>query len=170
MNLLLPLLCALPLAAALPSQDQALALAFPGAVLTPRPYQLDPAQAARAKALAGRDLPSRGLAVEARREGRLAGVGFLDRHRVRTQMETALVAVGAEGRLLRVEVVEFAEPAEYMARGAWLRQFDGQPLGDGLALGRAIKPLAGATLTAGALADAARRGLALYQVLYGGGR
>ncbi|BDU73031.1 FMN-binding protein [Mesoterricola silvestris] len=140
-------LAALPLAAALPSPQEALALAFPGAALTRRENP---------------------VAFEARSGGRLVGVAFLDTHRVRTQTETAMVAIGADGRILRVEVVAFSEPPEYMARGAWLRQFDGRR-GD-LVLGRTIKPLAGATLTAAALTDAGKRALAQFQALYGGAK
>jgi Na+-translocating ferredoxin:NAD+ oxidoreductase RnfG subunit len=156
---------ALSLAAALPSQEEALALAFPGAALTRRELVLSETQ------LAQRDPgPGRAVVYEARKDGRLVGVGFFDTHRVRTQPETVLVAIAADGRILRVEVVAFKEPLEYMARGAWVRQFDRQGLDTDLALGRGIKPLAGATLTATALTDAARRALALYRVVYGAGK
>jgi Na+-translocating ferredoxin:NAD+ oxidoreductase RnfG subunit len=162
---------ALSLAAALPSQEEALALAFPGAALTRRELVLSETQLAQAKALAQRDPgPGRAVVYEARKDGRLVGVGFFDTHRVRTQPETVLVAIAADGRILRVEVVAFKEPLEYMARGAWVRQFDRQGLDTDLALGRGIKPLAGATLTATALTDAARRALALYRVVYGAGK
>lgn len=137
-------LLALPLAAALPSRQEALALAFPGAAVTRR------------------ENPP---AYEARSGGRLVGVAFFDTHRVRAQMETAMVALGADGRVLRVEVVAFSEPPEYLARGAWLRQFDGR--GDDVALGRTIKPLAGSTLTATALTDAVKRARAQFLALYG---
>jgi hypothetical protein len=163
------LLAALPAAAALPTQEEALALAFPGAALVRREAALTAAQAGLARTLAGRDLPSGAVtAFEARRNGALAGVAFFETHRVRTQAETVMVAVSPEGRVLRVEVVAFREPQEYMARPAWLRQFDGA--GPDVALGRTIKPLAGSTLTANALTDAARRALALHKVLYGQGR
>jgi Na+-translocating ferredoxin:NAD+ oxidoreductase subunit G len=166
---LLAFVLALPLAA-LPSQDEALALAFPGAALARREYVLTPAQEAQVKALAEREPQPRGVAFEARRDGRLLGVGFFETHRVRTQPETVLVAVSAEGKILRVEVVAFKEPMEYLARPAWIRQFDQKALDPSLALGRGIKPLSGSTLTATALTDAARRALALHQVLYGGAR
>jgi hypothetical protein len=107
------------------------------------------------------------VAYEARREGRLVGVGFLDTHRVRTLPETAVIAFTPEGRILRVEVVAFREPQEYMAKDAWLRQFDGKPLDSQLTLKGAIRPLSGSTLTANVLTDAARRSLALHQLLYG---
>ena len=68
-----------------------------------------------------------------------------------------------------MEVVEFREPQEYMAKTGWLRQFEGRRLDADLTLGRGVKPLSGSTLTATSLTDAARRSLALFQVLYGTG-
>ena len=94
------------------------------------------------------------------------GVGFFDTHRVRTLNETLLVALSPEGRVLRVEAVAFHEPAEYMAREAWVKQFGGKALDPQLSLKGGIRPLSGATLTAHAMTDAARRCLALHQVLY----
>ena len=55
-----------------------------------------------------------------------------------------------------------------MAKEAWVRQFEGKRLNSQLtALKGTIHPLAGSTLTANALTDAARRCLALHQLLYG---
>ncbi len=170
-SLLPVLLGATAPAAGLPTQDQALALAFPGASLQRREHFLTEAQAQTVKALAGVDLSGLWVvAYEARKEGRLSGVAFFDTHRVRTLNETAMVAVSAEGKVLRVEVVAFREPAEYMAKEAWKQQLVGRKLDGELKLGRGIRPLSGATLTANALTDASRRGLALWQVLYGPGK
>ena len=106
------------------------------------------------------------MVYEAVKDGKVVGVGLFDTHLVRTLNETALVAVSPEGRILRVEVVAFREPAEYMAKPAWVVQLHGKALDHELKLDRAIRPLSGATLTAHALTDAARRSLALHQVLY----
>ncbi len=167
-RLLATLFLTVGLHAGLPTMQEALALAFPGAQLTRKEHWLTEAQARRVQERAG--TPLSGLwqvAYEARREGKLVGVAFLDTHRVRTLPETAVVAIAPEGRILRVEVVAFREPQEYMAREAWLRQFDGKPLDPQLNLRGAIRPLAGSTLTANALTDAARRSLALHELLYG---
>jgi Na+-translocating ferredoxin:NAD+ oxidoreductase subunit G len=155
------------LAAGLPSAQEALALAFPGAELTRKEHWLTEAQAQRVKEQAG--TPLSGLwqvSYEARRDGRLQGVAFLDTHRVRTLPETALVVVAPDGRILRVEVVAFREPQEYMAKEVWMRQFEGKKLDPQLGLKGAIRPLSGSTLTANALTDAARRALALHRLLY----
>ena len=170
-RVLAPLALALPLFAALPTPQEALALAFPGAQLTRREHVLSEAQAGQVQALARTELPGQWIVTyEARRDGRLVGVGFFDTHRVRTLNETLLVAVSAEGRILRVETVVFHEPQDYRAKQAWVRQFEGRALDDRLGLKGEIRPLSGATLTANAMTDAARRCLALDQVLYGGAK
>ncbi|MBS1767795.1 MAG: FMN-binding protein [Acidobacteria bacterium] len=165
---MLPLFAFASLLQALPTQTQALQLAYPGCSFTRKEFFLSDGQAARVKALSGVDL--QGLwfvGYEARKDGHLEGVGFFDTHRVRTENETALVAVGADGALKRVEVIAFREPQDYAPRQAWLDQFQGKALDAHLSLKRDIRPLAGATLTANALTDASRRGLALWQVFYG---
>lgn len=170
-RILAPLLLTLPLLAGLPSPQEALALAFPGAQLQRREHYLTADQAEVVRRAAG--TPLSGLwqvAYEARKDGRLVGVGFFDTHRVRTLPETALVAVSAEGRILRVEVVAFREPQEYMAKEAWVKQLEGRTLDAELNLKKGIRPLSGATLTAQALTDASRRGLALHRLLYGAAR
>jgi len=167
-RVLAPLFLTTGLIAGLPTTQEALALVFPGTLITRKEHWLTEPQVERVKALAGTSLSSLWqVAYEARKEGKLMGVAFLDTHRVRTLPETAMVAVSAEGRILRVEVVAFREPQEYMAKDAWMRQFDGKQLNSQLTLKGAIRPLSGSTLTVNSLTDAARRSLALHQILYG---
>jgi hypothetical protein len=155
--------------ASLPTQQEALQLAFPEAVFQRREHFLKPEQAEEVKRMAGSALGGLWVvAYEARRDGKLIGVGFFDTHVVRTQNETALVAVSAEGKVQRVEVIQFREPQDYMAPEAWTKQFEGKTLRPELSLKSEIRPLSGATLTANALTDATRRCLALWHVVYGG--
>jgi hypothetical protein len=65
----------------------------------------------------------------------------------------------------RIEVLAFREPEDYLPRAAWYGQFLDRELGDGLALKRDIRGVAGATLTARATTDAVRRVLALHRVI-----
>ena len=81
-----------------------------------------------------------------------------------------LISLDAAGRVKRVDVTAFLEPAEYRAHDAWLRQYSNRRLDDELALQRAIRPIAGATLTARAANAAIRRVLAIDSVLSAGGR
>jgi len=163
-----PFFLAAPLLAGFPSSQQALAQAFPGAQLTRREYFLTEPQGRQVKDLAGTELSGLWVvAYEARHDGKLKGIGFFDTHRVRTLNETVLVAISAEGHIQRVEVVVFKEPMDYAAKEAWIKQFEGRKLDAELSQKKAIRPLSGATLTAQAMTDAARRCLALHRVLYG---
>ena len=165
---LLALAAVTSLGAALPTREDALKLAFPGATFTRKEYFLTEAQGAKVKQLSQRELPGLWLiAYEAESGGKRTGVAFFDTHRVRTLNETAMVAVSNEGRVVRVEVIQFHEPQEYMAKDAWNQQFVGHKLDNELSLKQGIRPLGGATLTANALTDASRRCLALWQILYG---
>ncbi len=65
----------------------------------------------------------------------------------------------------RDRILSFGEPEEYLPRDNWLRQFDGRNLDDGLAIGGKIHSMTGATLSAHAVTDAARRALAMHQIL-----
>lgn len=169
---LLPFLAATALVAGgLPTQQEALALAFPKAQILRREHFLTEAQAQKVKALSGVTLTGQFVvAYEASRDGQPLGVGFFDTHRVRTLNETALVAVNGQGQIQRVEVVAFREPQEYLAKSGWVNQLSGRQLDAEFRLNRGIRPLSGATLTAHALTDASRRCLALWKVLYGGDR
>lgn len=169
--LLVPVVAVSLWAGGLPNQQEALNLAFPGAQTLRKEFFLTEAQVLRVKELSGVELSGAFIvAYEASRNGKLQGVGFFDTHRVRTLNETALVAINPEGKVQRVEVVVFREPQEYLAKPNWIQQLPGHKLDADLQLNRAIRPLSGATLTAHALTDASRRSLALWQVLYGGGK
>lgn len=146
--------------------EEALALVFPEAVIERGTVFLSPGQLARAKELAGEN-PGAAIVhpYQARRDGRLVGTAYFDSHIVRTLSETVMVAVDADGKVSRVEVLSFDEPPEYLPREPWYRQFDGRPLDSDLELRRAIRPVSGATITATATTDAVRRVLALHRAL-----
>lgn len=168
LRFLLPaLLLAQAAQAALPTQSEALALIFPGAKLARREHFLSAVQMAQVKQLAGTELRNP-FTVEyvATREGHVLGYAFFDSHPVRTQLETAMVAVSPEGAVLRVEVIVFHEPQEYRAPAVWTKQLEGKTLKPSLSLKGDIHPLSGASLTAQALTDATRRSLALFQICH----
>lgn len=146
--------------------DEALALCFPGCRIERGTEYLTPAQMAEAERLAGQTLE--GSIVHpyvALRDGELVGTAYVDTHRVRTLRESVLVVVGPTERVERVEVLAFAEPAEYLPRGSWYAQFHDKRLDGELHLSRGIRGITGATLTARATTDAVRRVLATHRVL-----
>ena len=148
------------------TQEEALKLAFPDAVVERKSVFLTPAEQQEAARLSGAARPS-ALAVVyvATRAGRLVATAYFDTHVVRTQTETLMIVIDAAGAIARVEVLSFAEPEEYLPREHWYAQFPGRGLDDELSLKRAIRPVSGATLTARATTEAARRVLALHRVL-----
>ncbi|HPK65508.1 MAG TPA: FMN-binding protein [Thermoanaerobaculia bacterium] len=146
--------------------DEALGLVYPGAEIERRTLYLSAEERARAEALAGGPLAS-GVArpYVAHAGGELVGTAYLDTHRVRTLPQTVMVALDAAGRVLRVEVLSFDEPPDYLPRGEWYRQFEGRDGDAPLAPGRDVRGVTGATLTTRTTAAAVKRVLALHAVI-----
>jgi Na+-translocating ferredoxin:NAD+ oxidoreductase RnfG subunit len=153
------------------TREEALALAFPGAEVRAEQLFLTPAQQKLAAQQAGGEVPSALVArYIATKDGSVVGRAYVDTAVVRTKNETLLISLDAAGRVRRVDVTAFLEPAEYQAPEAWLRQYANRPLADDLTLNKAIRPIAGATLTARAVNAAVRRVLALDAALQTGAR
>jgi Na+-translocating ferredoxin:NAD+ oxidoreductase RnfG subunit len=152
------------------TQDEALSGAFPAAADVQRhTAYLDEADLDRARQLAGA-----GVEMQARvvtyyealdAQGGSLGTAWFDAHRVRTLPEVLMVVVEPDGVIRDIDVLRFAEPPEYAPASGWLAQFRGRPLDDELSLKGGIVAITGATLTADAVTDAARRVLALRQVI-----
>lgn len=149
-----------PLAAqarVLMTQQQALASAFPAPIKVTR--QTIFLTAAQAKA----------AGVETQLVIRYAGsngtFAYFDTHRVRTEPETVMVVVNAEGKIDRVDILSFDEPTDYFPKRRWLDQFLGRKLDDDLSLNRAIRPMSGASLTGRAIVNASRKILAIHNAI-----
>jgi len=150
------------------SRDEALAAVYPGAELQAERVFLTDEQIQRAQELSGGEPPPALVArYVARRNGQLVGRAYVDTHVVRTKRQSLLVSLDPNGRVRLIDVTAVLEPPEYRAPEQWLQQYDGQRLSDDLALQRAIRPIAGGTLTANAANAAVRRVLAIDQVLEG---
>ena len=146
--------------------EEALELAFPGAITTRQTLFLSDDQRNMVEKESGTEVSS-ALATRFAahgEDGAVLGWAYLDTHRVRTLPETLMIVLGADGAVQRVEVVTFREPLEYMPREGWYGQYKGQELDDDLALKRDIRPVTGATLTARATTEAVRRVLAIHAV------
>lgn len=148
------------------SRDEALAAAYPGATIRGEQMFLTSSQQQQAALKSGSDLPSALVArYTATKDGRVIGRAYVDTHIVRTKKESVLISLDADGLLKRIDVTVFLEPPEYRAPDAWLRQYRERSLNDDLRMNRAIRPIAGATLTARATNAAVRRVLAIDEVL-----
>ena len=148
------------------TREEALAAVFPDAEVEAERVFLTEDQIHRAAALVGGDPPSALVARYLAREGgAVVGRAYVATHVVRTKRESLLISLDASGVVRRIDVTAFLEPPEYVASERWLDQYADRPLSDDLALGRAIRPIAGGTLTAIAANGAVRRVLAIDHVL-----
>ena len=148
------------------TQEEALELAFPGCQIERHSFLIDDRQQQRIEKLSKVKLPSRVVfAYAAHKQGKPVGTAWFDTHQVRSLKQTMMVVVDPDGQVQRIELLAFAEPREYIPRGSWYAQFVGRALNDQLQLKRAIRGVAGATLTARATIGAVRRCLALREVL-----
>jgi hypothetical protein len=147
------------------TQEQALATAFPAPLHVARQkFFLTPEQAAAARTESGVDFDDRLVVRYAASDGRVA---YFDTHRVRTEPETVMVVVAADGSVERVEILSFNEPTDYFPKRRWLDQLLGRKLDRDLALNRGVRPISGASLTGRALVNATRKVLALHHALAG---
>jgi hypothetical protein len=94
------------------------------------------------------------------------GWAYFETHVVRTMPETFMAVVNKDGSLRFLEVLAFAEPDDYLPRKRWLEQFPGRKLDGELFVRRAVRNVSGASLTAQALTDGARRVLAVHSVIH----
>ena len=148
------------------TREEALAAVFPGAtvkaerVFLTRSQRADIADRARVDVESG--LVARYVATSG---GVVVGRAYIDTHVVRTKRESLLISLNADGTVRRIDVTAFLEPPDYLASARWLRQYEGRGLSDDLAVRRAIRTIAGATLTGAATNAAVRRVLATDQIL-----
>ncbi len=148
------------------SREEALAAAFPEAQIRSETIFLTQTQQQEAAVLSGVEVPTIMIArYTASRDGTILGRAYVDTHIVRTKKESLLILLDAAGALLRIETTASAEGPEHQAPKSWYRQYEGRQLSDDLFINRAIRPIAGATLTARATNQAVRRILAIDRIL-----
>ena len=152
------------------TRAEALELAYPGATVTRDRVILTSEQMSAVAAIARVGIQGRIFPRYIAREGDDAvGRAYIDTHTAKTERQSLLISLDPSGRIKRVDVTVFFEPAQYIAPSDFLRQFDGQVLHDALRIRAGIRPIAGASFTGRAISDAVRRVLALDQVLEGYG-
>lgn len=153
------------------SQEEALKTVFTsGAEVTRSTAYLTAEQAAEVEKAAGEPLPVKVITFY---RGRTASGGnataYFDTHLVRTMPETLMIVVAEGGTILRIDLLSFGEPREYLPRPGWTDQLKGRVLDEEMSIRRGIRPISGATLSARAIVSASRRILALHRVLAAGG-
>jgi len=91
---------------------------------------------------------------------------FVDRVLGKHEDITYALGIGADGRVVGVEILEYRETyGGEIRREEWRRQFVGRSSSDALALGREVDNISGATLSCRHVTDGIRRLLATRDVL-----
>ena len=149
------------------TQDEALKAGLPAeAEVVRETAYLTDEQAGRIERIVGGPPASRVIPYYvARKDGSVMATAYFDTHVVRTLPETIMVVIGPKAVIESIHVLSFSEPEEYLPRERWIQQLDGRGSDDDLSLRGDIRPMTGATLSARAIVSAARRILALHEVL-----
>lgn len=148
----------------IPAAQQAL---FPGAQFVEHPLALSDAQRkaiARAAGAPGYDKVQR--VWEARSGSGRAGWFMVDRVIGKHEFITYALALGADGTIRGVEILDYRETYGGEIRNPkWRQQFVGKRPGSQLQLDKDIKNISGATLSSRHVTDGVRRLLVTYQML-----
>lgn len=98
-------------------------------------------------------------------EDRVIGYAAIDTRIMRTMAATYMVVLSPEGEVIKVVVLAFQEPLEYMPSDAWLAQFQKDIPLDSLYPGRGLAPIAGSTLSADSLSAGIRGIVSAFKLL-----
>ena len=153
--------------------EEALKAAFPGCEVERSTVFLGKEQKKRVQALSGVPLVS-GIIypyTATKRDPKtgervVVGTAYFETHRVRSLRETMMFVVSPEGKIQRAEVLAFYEPHDYLPNARFYAQFHGHRLDAQLSLKRGIRSVTGCSLSAQAATNAARRILAIHQVVH----
>jgi len=141
--------------------EQAQQLMFAGRALSPLPLVLDPGQIEAIE----RDSGVRVFAGSLRAWKADDGYFFVDSVIGKHDLITYAVALGADGAVRQVEILEYREAYGGEVRNAhWRAQFVGRHHGDAVQAGRDIQNISGATLSCQHVTDGIRRLLATYAI------
>jgi hypothetical protein len=83
--------------------------------------------------------------------------------KVRSKTMTSLTFV-KDGKIVRIEMIAFYEPMEYLPSSKWLKTTEGKTSSDAIQPKRDLPTITGATLSANAVSKAARLALAFVRV------
>jgi len=98
--------------------------------------------------------------------GKVLGTFFADAVIGKQEYITYAVALDPEGRVLRVDVLEYREAHGWEIRNErWRAQFTGKSAANPVEIGRDIANISGATLSCRHVTDGVRRLLSLYALL-----
>ncbi|MFI4983070.1 MAG: FMN-binding protein [Nevskiales bacterium] len=143
------------------SVEDAQKLMFGEQALTPLPLVLSPEQSAAIEKDAGVKVFAGALRAWKADDGYFFVDAVIGKH----DLITYAVALGADGKVRRIEVLEYREAYGGDVRNPrWLAQFKGKQHGDEVRIGEGIQNVSGATLSCEHVTDGIRRLLATYAI------
>lgn len=148
------------------TQQQALARAFPKPqTIERRTLFLDDQQVEAIQKLARAKLASKVIPYYAGQlENQTLGYAFFGAEIVRTKEAIYMAVINPDSSLRAVEILAFAEPADYLPVPRWFELFRGKWLNDNLWPKRDIHNVTGATLTTQTITFGVRKMLAIFQI------
>jgi Na+-translocating ferredoxin:NAD+ oxidoreductase RnfG subunit len=151
----------------LPEQDVPRAIYPDSTGVEHRSLDLTPAELERLSKTLGRKVEARSYPyLEVRKGDAVLGAIFILDAMGQTKPITFAVAVAPSGELHEIQVMIYREPhGEEIREARFRKQFAGKRLQDPVALGKDIDAITGATISSRSAAYAARKGLALAEIL-----
>lgn len=147
------------------SVEQAQKLMFGDQELTPVPLALNAADIANIE----RETATHYYPGSLRAWKAADGYFFVDAVVGKHDLITYALALGADGKIRQVEILEYRESYGGEVRSAgWRRQFVGRSHADPVRIGRDIQNISGATLSCQHVTDGIRRLLAVYAIAIAG--
>ena len=93
------------------------------------------------------------------------GYAVIQSHVVRTKSVVYMAIINVVGEVVRVDVLAFYEPEEYLPSKRWLGQFIGKKLNERLWINRDIQAISGATISSYTMTREIRKALAIIEIM-----
>ncbi len=148
--------------------EEVLSEIYPNSKIEIKNITISDSQAEKVKELSGIKIENRLVTFYlVKVNSKIKAYAYVDIHIVRTHPEVVLYVLNERGEIELIQILSFKEPPEYMADDNWLRYLKGKTIGkDLLRLRRDVPNMTGATLTAKAITDNARKIIALWKVIF----
>ncbi|CUS88509.1 FMN-binding protein [Candidatus Kryptobacter tengchongensis] len=148
--------------------EEVLSEIYPNSKIEIKNITISDSQAEKVKELSGIKIENRLVTFYlVKVNSKIKAYAYVDIHIVRTHPEVVLYVLNERGEIELIQILSFKEPPEYMADDNWLRYLKGKTIGkDLLRLRRDVPNMTGATLTAKAITDNARKVIALWKVIF----
>jgi len=137
----------------------------PSVTVTKKQFNLSKKQMKAVQNSAKAQLDSNVIRMYTIKQGKsIQGYAVLIVQTIRTKKAAVLYVMDQNQKLKGIEILAFKEPSEYKPNKAWQGVFKGKTKEDNLFSGKGIPTISGATLSARAIADAARIAISIVEM------